>query len=204
MSRRRGTSLPDLIEEAARLICDEGYTDYRLAKLKAAERLGRGRSPQLPENHQIEAAVLERQQLFGGAEYRERLRRMRTTALRAMKLLNLFAPRLSGSLVSGAIGFGHRAQIHVVADQPETVEMLLHDRRIRFEQDERRYRLADGREQRVPLLCIEADGIGLDVAVFDADTQRNPPLSPIDGRPARRLLPEQVQALLDGAPERGD
>lgn len=203
MSRRHGAAPTELIEEAARLICDEGYTDYRLAKLKAAERLGLGRSPNFPENHQIEAAVLERQQLFGGAEYVERLHRMRATALRAMQLLNIFQPRLSGSTVSGAIGAAHRAQIHVVAEQPETVEMALHDRRIRFEQDERRYRLADGRELMVPLLCIEADGVGLDVAVFDADTQRNPPLSPIDGKSAKRLLPNQVRALLEAAPDRG-
>lgn len=201
MSRRGGAASVELIEEAARLICDDGYTDYRLAKLKAAERLGLGRSPHYPENQQIEAAVLERQALFGGAEYLEHLRRMRVTALRAMKLLGGFAPRLSGSVVTGAIGFGHRVQIHVEADQPEAVEMLLHDRRVRFEQDERRYRLADGRDQQVSLLCIEADGIGIDIAVFDPGTQRNPPLSPIDGRPARRLLADQVQGLLDAAPD---
>lgn len=203
MSRRATVASVELIEEAARLICDEGYTDYRLAKLKAAERLGLGRSPSYPENHQIESAVLDRQALFGGPEYFEHLRRMRVTALRAMKLLDAFSPRLSGSVVTGAIGSGHRVQIHVEADQPETVEMLLHDRRVRFEQDERRYRLADGRDQQVPLLCIEADGIGIDVVVFDPGTQRNPPLSPIDGRPARRLPADQVQALLDAAPYSG-
>lgn len=203
MSRRGDSASVELVEEAARLICDEGYTDYRLAKLKAAERLGLGRSSGTPENHQIESAVLERQALFGGADYLEHLRRMRATALRAMKLLGAFAPRLSGSVVSGAIGIGHRVQIHVEADQPEIVEMLLHDRRVRFEQDERRYRLADGRDQQVPLLCIEADGVGIDIAVFDPGTQRNPPLSPIDGRPARRLLADQVQALLDAAPDSG-
>ena len=90
-------------------------------------------------------------------------------------------------------------QVHVIADQPEAVEMLLHDRQIRFEQDERRYRLADGREVNVALLCVEVDAVGLDIAVFDAASERNPPLSPIDGKPARRLLPDQVRALLDAS-----
>ena len=186
-----------ICEEAARLICDEGHTDYRLAKSKAAERLGAGRATDLPDNLRVEAAVLQRQQLFGGAAYLEQLSRMRATALRVMALLSTFEPRLSGGAVSGAIGEGHRVQIHVEADQPEVVEILLHDRRIRFEQDERRYRMADGRERLVPLLRVEADDIGVDIAVFELDGARNPPLSPVDGKPARRMSVAQLRMLID-------
>jgi hypothetical protein len=194
---RSPAAAAELIEEAARLICDEGYADYRTAKKKAAERLGLGRGTNLPDNRQIEAAVLDRQALFGGDAYRSRLRAMRTTAQRAMKLLAQYEPRVAGSTVSGAIGEGHRVQVHLVADHAEAVEILLHDRQIPFEQDERRYRLADGRELQVPLLRFEADDIGVDLAVFDPSTARNPPLSQVDGKPARRLTPEQLRSLLD-------
>jgi hypothetical protein len=196
VSRRSQAAAAELVEEAARLICDEGYADYRVAKQKAAERLGVSRRATLPDNAQIEAAVLDRQALFGGDAYRARLLEMRRTALRAMRLLSAFDPRLSGSSVSGAIGEGHRVQLHLVADQPETVEMLLHDRHIPFEQDERRYRLADGREAQVPLLRFEADRVGVDLAVFDAGSLRHPPLSQVDGKPARRLTPAQLRAVL--------
>lgn len=199
MSRRSHVSSAELIEEAARLICDEGYADYRVARQKATERLGLGRGTPLPDNRPIEAAVLDRQTLFGGEGYRTRLKAMRMTALRAMKLLAEYEPRLAGSAVSGAIGEGHRVQVHLVADQAEAVEILLHDRQIPFGQDERRYRLADGREVEVPLLRFEADGLGVDLAVFDPGTSRNPPLSQVDGKPARRLTPEQLRALLDAA-----
>ncbi|MGQ0530854.1 MAG: hypothetical protein ACT4PG_13825 [Panacagrimonas sp.] len=194
---RPAVSRDAICDEAARLICEEGHTDYRVAKSKAAERLGAGRATALPENTQVEAAVLQRQQLFGGQAYRDQLARMRATALRVMRLLSAFDPKLSGGAVSGAIGDGHRVQIHVQADQPEAVEILLHDRRVRFEQDERRYRMADGRDQQVPLLCVEADDIGVDIAVFEHDSQRNPPLSPIDGKPARRLSAAQLGALIE-------
>lgn len=197
MSRRSFASAAELIEEAARLICDDGYADYRVAKHKAAERLGLGRGTSLPDNARIEAAVLDRQILFGGDAYRNRLRAMRTTALRAMKLLAAYEPRLSGSAVSGAIGEGHRVQVHLVADRAEAVEILLHDRQIPFDQDERRYRLSDGREIEVPLLRFEADDIGVDLAVFDPGTTRSPPLSQVDGKPAKRLSPEQLRALLE-------
>lgn len=196
MSRRSLATSAELIEEAARLICDEGYADYRMAKHKAAERLGLPRNANLPDNARIEAAVLDRQKLFGGQAYQAQLIAMRRTALRAMRLLSAFDPRLSGSSVSGAIGEGHRVQLHLVADQAETVEMLLHDRHIPFEQDERRYRLSDGREAQVPLLRFEADRIGVDLAVFDPASVRHPPLSQVDGKPACRLTPEQVRTLL--------
>lgn len=194
---RAPTTAEEIAEEAARLICDDGYTDYRQARTRAAQDLGGGRHAPLPELTAIESRVLERQRLFGGAHYVQHLQHMRHTALRAMALLARFEPRLSGGVVSGAIGEGHRVQIHVIADQPEAVEMLLHDRHLGFDQDERRYRLADGRERDIPLLRFEADGIGMDIAVFGPESVRHPPLSPIDGRPARRLGAEQVQALLD-------
>lgn len=202
MARRGETSGTELADEAARLICDEGMTDYRGARLKAAERLGLNPRSAQVENTKIEAAVLERQRLFGGAEYAQRLKAMRQTAVAAMRLLSEFRPRLVGGAVSGAIGDHHRVQLHVFSDHAEAVEMLLHDRQIPFDQDERRYRLSDGREREIPLLCFEADGIGLDIAVFDLDAERGGPLSNIDGKPAKRLTPEQVRALLDAPTSR--
>lgn len=200
MGRRGTNGDAELADEAARLICDEGMTDYRGARLKAAERLGLNPRNAQVDNLRIEAAVLERQRLFGGAEYEQQLRVMRRTALRAMGLLAGFRPRVSGAVVSGAIGGGHRVQIHAFADHAETVEMLLHDRQIPFEQAERRYRFANGREREIPLLRFEADGIGLDVAVFDLDAERNGPLSSIDSKPSRRLTPEQLRSLLEASP----
>lgn len=196
MHQRDANLAAQWIEEAARLICDEGVTDYRAARLKAAEHLGVKLRGTHVDNRQIEAAVLERQRLFGGVEYTQRLSAMRRTALRAMDLLAGFRPRVAGAVVSGAIGEGHRVQLHAFADHAETVEMLLHDQQIPFEQAERRYRFTDGREREIPLLRFEAEGIGLDIAVFDLAAERNGPLSPIDGKPARRLTPEQVRALL--------
>lgn len=197
MGRRNDEAQAEWIEEAARLVCDEGYTDYRLARAKAAERLGiNPRAGAAPEPPRIEAAVLARQEIFGGEDYREGLRAMRETALRVMKLLAAYEPRLAGGAVNGAIGNAHRVQIHVVSDRPESVEIFLMDRGIECEQDERRYRLADGREEMVPLCRFEADEIGVDVAIFEPGSERHPPLSPVDGKPAKRLTADQVRALL--------
>jgi len=188
-----------LVQETARIICEERVTDYRVAKHKAAERLGLPQRSGLPDNAQVQQAVIEYQQLFGGENYRRHLRQMRDSALRVMKILSEFSPRLVGGAVSGAVSDAHRVQLHVFADQPESVDMHLHDRSIAFDQDERSYRYAGGREERIPLARFEVDGVGVDVAVFAADGLRRAPLNPSDGLPFRRLDGPQVEALLAGS-----
>jgi hypothetical protein len=200
MGRRDDSSQSEWVEEAARLICDEGYTDYRLARAKAAERLGLRPRGAAPEPTRIEAAVIARQELFGGDAYREGLRAMRQTAVRVMKLLERFEPRLAGGAVTGAIGDAHRVQIHVISDRPESVEIFLLDRHLDVEQDERRYRLADGREEQIPLCRFDAGDIGVEVAVFEPGSDRHPPLSAVDGKAAKRLTLAQVEALLAKVP----
>ena len=187
------------IEEAARLICEEGYADYRAAKHRAAEDLRLTLSPNAVDNRKIELRVLQRQELFGGQEYRQTLLDMRKAGLSLMSLLRDFDPRLAGSCVSGAIGLGHNVQIHVIAEPAESVDIHLINRNIAFEQDERRYRMADGREYLIPLLHLASGDIPADVAVFAEDSRRNPPLSRIDGRPAKRLDLGQLKALLSQA-----
>ena len=52
-------------QEAARIIVEQGIEDYRLAKTKAAQRLGMSAGGSLPGNSEIEKAVSEYLKLFG-------------------------------------------------------------------------------------------------------------------------------------------
>ena len=85
MPRRRsnGTERARQIiaQEAARVIVNHGVRDYRVAKQKAAERLGVSARGSLPGNAEIEAAVAEHLQIFGGEAHEDRLRLMRVAAL---------------------------------------------------------------------------------------------------------------------------
>ncbi|MGH6962027.1 MAG: hypothetical protein ACREE7_16215 [Dongiaceae bacterium] len=186
-----------LVQEAARILCEEQLTDYRIAKQKAAERLGVSGRSQLPDNAQIQQAVIEYQRLFGGDRYRVHLRRMRETALRVMKSLANFSPRLVGGAITGAVTPAHRVQLHAFADQAEAIDLYLHERGIAFDEDERSYRYPDGREQRVPLARLEVDGIGVDLALFSEADSRRAPVNPADGQPFRRLDAVQAQKLLE-------
>lgn len=184
-----------LAQEAARIICEELITDYGLAKRKAAERLGGGRQ-EMPENLQIQQAILEYQRLFGGEAYADHLRRMRETAVRMMRWLAEFSPRLVGACVSGAVTRAHRVQLHLFADKAEMLDIFLHDHGVHFEQGERHYRYRDGREARVPLASFEVDGIGVDAAVFAEGELRKPPINPADGAAFRRLSLAEAEPLL--------
>ena len=192
---RGGEANSPLVQEAARILCEEAVVDYRTAKLKAAQRLGLGGNTPLPDNARIQAAVIDYQRLFGGREYAERLRALRATAVQAMRLLAEFQPRFSGAAVSGAITAAHRVQLHVFADKAEALDLFFEDRQIPYRQDDRVYRYPNGNEENVPLLRFEAGEIGVDVAMFGEDDLRRTPLSPSDGLPAKRLTLAEAEAL---------
>lgn len=195
MGRQDSVQHYELAQEAARVICEEQVTDYRLAKQKAAERLGLGSRAAMPDNATVQQAVLEYQRLFGGPEYIEHLARLRRTAVQAMKWLAEFEPRLVGGTVSGAINATHHVQLHAFHEKAETLDVFLQDRGIRYELGDRRYRYPNGQEHEIPLASFDADGIGVDVAIFPLDEQRRPPLNPADGLAYKRLDLAAVEKL---------
>lgn len=195
MARRAAGGGGDIAQEAARIFVEEALTDYGQAKRRAAERLGLPARSAMPDNARVEGEVLAYQRLFGGAGYVGRLRLLRQTAVQAMKLLADFEPRLSGAVVSGAISEAHRVQLHCFPDQAELVDVFLAERGFQVELDERDYRFGDGRVERVPLACFQADRIGIDVALFAPEQLRRAPLSPSNGRPAPRLSLADAEKL---------
>lgn len=202
MGRRAlGVQRSRLVHEAARIICEDGLSDYRLAKQKAVERLGLGFGTPLPSNADLQAAVIQYQRLFGGRAYADRLTQLRRTAVQAMRLLAEFQPRLVGAVATGATTDTHRVQLHCFADKPERIDVLLASCGLRFEVGERRYRYADGQSGDVPVLSFMAADVGVDVAVFPERGLRDAPLSPTDGQAFRRLDLAAAEALAAESPE---
>lgn len=201
MGRRgHGQDVQSLAHEAARLVCEDAITDLRVARRKAAERLGIELRNAPGDLTPIEHAVIEWQRLFGGEAYLQRLRLLRQTAVKAMRLLAAFEPRLVGAVVSGAIGDAHRVQLHVFADKPEQLDIFLDDRGIPYEVDEREFRYGDGGSSLEPLLRFEAGEVGVDLVAFPVEALRHPPLSPVNGQAVRRLTLAQAEALLAATP----
>lgn len=184
-------------QEAARIIVNQGVRDYRAAKQKAAERLGIDGRGALPGNAEIEAAVADYHEIFGGESHRDLLRLMRTAALSAMDLLREFSPRLVGPVLVGTADENSAINLHVFADSPEMVAMEIGDRGIHFRSYERRLKSRRGQVDVYAGFEFSHNNETVQATVFPIDGIRQAPMSPIDGKPMRRVDSEAVQELLE-------
>lgn len=193
-----------LAQEAARIMSEQGIDDYRLAKRKAAERLGATDIAVLPKNTEIEAALAEHQRLFEADTHSSALEAARRTALQAMRLLQQFQPRLVGPVLGGTASAHSEVNLHLFAEGAETVALHLMERNIPHEMAQRRLRYEPDRLVAYPVVRFVAGNREIDAVVFPVDGIRQSPASPVDGRPMRRADRAELESLLAGniTPER--
>lgn len=184
-------------QEAARIIVNHGVRDYRVAKQKAADRLGLNRRGSLPGNAEIEAAVAEHLQIFGGDSHDNHLRLLRVAALSAMEMLTAFKPRLVGPVLAGTADENSAINLHVFADSPEAVSMELTTIGIRYQPYERKLRVRRNRLESYAGFEFHHGNSPIQATVFPVDGIRQAPMSPIDSKPMRRADSESVQKLLE-------
>lgn len=189
-----------LAQECARLMAEEGILDFRSAKRKAALRLAVADKALLPDNREIEQALIDHQRLFHAEHQASRLRDLRKAALEAMRFLACFRPRLVGSVLSGTAGPNADIQLHLFADAPQEVALFLMEHRIPFETTDRRLKLSNSDLVCLPVFRFGAGDHGLDLTVFTPLAEREAPRSPVNGRPMRRAGLAEVQTLLAEAP----
>jgi hypothetical protein len=186
-----------LAQEAARIIVEQGIQDYRVAKHKAAERLGMTERGSLPANSEIERAVGEHLQLFGRESHSNLLRMLRRAAISAMDLLAPFAPRLVGPVLHGTAGSHSAIHLHVFADHFEQVALTLQENRVAYRLYERRLKSTRSRAETFAGLRFMRDESAVEATVFPLNGVRQAPISPIDGKPMRRADVETVRRLIE-------
>ena len=184
-------------QEAARIIVNHGVRDYRLAKQKAAERLGLSARGSLPGNAEIEAAVAEHHLIFGGESHQDHLRLMRVAALSAMVLLADFSPRLVGPVLAGTADKNSAVNLHVFADSPEIVAMDLANTGLSYRSYERRLKSRRGQVETYAGFEFHHRNHSIEATVFPVDGIRQAPMSPIDSKPMKRVDAEGVQLLIE-------
>ena len=186
-------------QEAARIIVEQGVRDYRVAKIKAAERLGMSSRGSLPGNAEIEQAISNHLALFGGESHADFLQLMRDIALSAMNLLSEFSPRLVGPILQGTADENSAVNLHVFSDSPEAVAMLLTDHGLNCRPYERRLKISRGRGATPNTFTgyqFDFEGERVEATVFPVDGIRQSPISPIDGKPMKRADRKAVAALI--------
>jgi len=186
-----------LAQEAARIMFEHGVDDYGFAKRKAAERLGAAEYAVLPKNAEIDIALAEYQRLFAADTHEDTLAAQRSVALEAMELLHELDPRLVGAVLSGTATPHQEVQLHVFCDTAETVYWRLMEESIAYRVGEQRVRMNADRILLLPTVEFELSDVPIEATIFPRDGIRQSPLSPSDGKPARRATAEDVRALLE-------
>lgn len=186
-----------LAQEAARIIVEQGIEDYRLAKTKAAERLGLRDRGSLPGNAEIESAVGQHLQLFGRESHFNFLQAMRRTAVAVMEILSPFSPRLVGPVLHGTAAANSAVNLHVFSDTPELVAITLDENRLSYRSYERRLKSRRDRAETFAGYRFVHGDSSIEATIFPVNGMRQAPISPVDGKPMKRADRAAVLKLLD-------
>lgn len=183
---------------AAKMIAQDGVTDYGLAKRKAARQAGAPDSKNLPTNVEIEEALRSYQELYQADEHVERLLRLRMLALETMHMLEEFEPHLTGAVLSGSAGRHADIHLHVYTDSFKDLEIFLHNQRVQFRTREIRVWIGET-SVLVPDLIVSTDEAELHITVLASRYLRQPIRLSADGRALQRASAQAVQAMVESA-----
>lgn len=206
MAKENSQHLRQLVaQQAARMMAEEGISDFAYAKKKAGRQLGAVENSTLPSNAEVEEALKLYNALFLSEEQPENLRDLRKNALYTMQLLARFNPHLTGAVLDGTAGLLSETHIHLFADSIKEVEMFLLNQQIPFDVNEKSYRVMnDGKRDKkgssrktVPVFTLEMDTGLIRLSVFEVDDIRVSTKRTADGSNAERLNTQGLQCLLE-------
>ena len=184
-----------LAQEAAQILLQRGNRDFHAAKQKAAEHLGVPDTRNLPNNAEIEQALVEYQRLFHADSQPQHLNHLREIAIEAMQFLQDFKPRLVGAVLNGSADQNSPVVLHVIASSPEEVKLFLLHNKIPHEESHKTVRFSTSKTEDLPLYHFVADDVRIELIVFN-EKQKQPPLSPVDGKSMQRADVVEVQTIL--------
>ena len=194
--QRRDLMREQLAHHAARLMAEDGITDYAFAKRKAAKQMGATDTHHLPSNQQVDEALRSFRSLYQSASHPIILRQLREQALAAMRLLAPFHPYLTGSVLSGTAGEQSDINLMLFDDDAKAVMMFLLKHNLPFESGEWRTHLA-GRPQVLPSFTLETElGVPVHIIVLPDNARHSgnrKPETHADAAAVERLLAESKE-----------
>jgi hypothetical protein len=190
MPQRQDRTRATICSTAARLIAEDGISDYTQAKKKALRHLGLPESTPLPTNGEVDEALRAWQAVFQEDEQAERIAHLRRKAAEWMALLQDFRPYLTGSVLDGTAGRYAEIDLQLFADSAKDVEIFLLNRGIQYAHATPRNDRAEA------VLVVESDGTSANLVVYSLLDERVSPKGR-DGRPRERARLTAVQNLLE-------
>src|SRR5215469_5906838 len=182
--------------EAARLMYERLESEYYTAKRKAAKRLcRRGVKPEnLPSNAEIRDQIQVFARIHEGDKRTQNLRDMRLEALRLMRLLRAFRPRLIGSVMTGHVRKGSDIDLHVFCDSPTLITDLLEQEGLQY--DLERKQVVKHGEARVFTHIHVYDRFNFELTVYPEDKAHYVFKSSITGKAIERASIRELEELL--------
>jgi len=183
--------------EAARLMYERLETEYFTAKRKAARRLCRGgvKPEDLPSNAEIRDQIQLFARLHEGDKRTENLRDMRLEALRLMRILRRFKPRLIGSVMTGHIRKGSDIDLHLFSDSVSLITELLEQEGYQFEVE--RKQVVKHNESRVFTHIHIFDRFNFELTVYPEDKAHYVFKSSITGKAIERASIAELEEFIE-------
>jgi hypothetical protein len=182
--------------EAARLMYERVESEYFTAKRKAAKRLCRQsvKPEDLPSNAEIREQIQVFARIHEGDRRTRHLRDMRLEALRLMRLLRAFRPRLIGSVMTGHVRKGSDIDLHVFCDSPALVADLLEQQGCQY--DLERKQVVKHGEARVFTHIHVFDRFNFELTVYPEDKAHYVFKSSITGKAIERASIRELEEFL--------
>jgi hypothetical protein len=183
--------------EAARLMYERVESEYFTAKRKAAKRLcRRGCKPEdLPSNAEIRDQIQIFARIHEGERRTENLRAMRLEALRLMRLLRAFKPRLIGSVMTGHVRKGSDIDLHVFTDGVGLITDLLSHEGVQY--DVERKQVVKHGESRVFTHIHVFGRFNIEITVYPEDKAHYVFRSSVTGKAIERASIRELEELLE-------
>ncbi len=182
--------------EAARAMYFRHESEYYRAKNKAARRICKGwvKPADLPSNAEIREEIQSFARLHEGAARTDNLLQMRLVALRTMRLLERFRPKLIGSTWTGHVRQGSDIDLHVFSDSIEAVTMALDEQMLFYDVQRKRVR-KDGQEQIYTHIHLK-DQFPVELTVYASNLVNHVFKSSITGKAIERASISQLEQFL--------
>src|SRR5438874_11446142 len=182
--------------DAARLMYERVESEYYTAKRKAAKQVCRkGVKPEdLPSNAEIREQIQHFARIHEGDRRTENLRDMRLEALRLMRLLRQFRPRLIGSVMTGHVRKGSDIDIHLFSDSVGLVTDRLAQEG--YQHDVERKQVVKHGEARVFTHVHVPGRFSFELTVYPEDKAHYVFKSSITGKPIERATTRELEELI--------
>ena len=172
-------------------------SEYFRAKMKAARRICPGdvKPTDLPSNREIRDQIQTWARIHEGERRTENLREMRIEALRMMRVLKTFRPRLIGSTLTGHVRQGSDIDLHVFSDSLEGVAGALDAEGIDYEVERKRVQ-KQGEERHFTHVHVR-DRFAFELTLYPAKKAHYVFKSSITGKGIERASIAELERLME-------